>query len=90
MKGWRFYEEFKNKRKGISAGNVCAVDLDIAPQAISRNGMLEGLAGVYDYPNSPVCWTGISPDFLRKECKRVPEKRARAVHPELFKRLDPV
>lgn len=48
----------------------------------------EAIAGLFDRPNSPVASTAVAVDVLREKCKRVPERRAREVHPELFKYLD--
>ena len=98
MKGYRFYEEFgdaKNKRKGISQGNVVALWLSLDesgydhPWYISNHDVVgEGFGAVFFTPNSPVNWNCVSADYLHETCKRVSEKRAREIHPELFKRLD--
>ena len=88
MKGYRFYEEFVNKRKGISAGNVVAVSTDVEPLSRDRVACVEGFEGIFDAPNSPVNWGGVGLDYLRFNCKRVSEARARTVHPALFERLD--
>jgi hypothetical protein len=85
MKGVRFYEEFTNKRKGESAGNVTA----ILPENRwhdweAHDLMYDGVGAVYFYPNSPVASTGVSRGYLREKCKRVSEARARQVHPALF------
>lgn len=95
MKGYRFYEEFgtkQGKRKGVSQGNVVAVQ--ISPRGYAdyhiSNGvaMGEGFTGLYQDANSPVCYGSFSFDWLAETCKRVSEARAREVHPELFRRLD--
>lgn len=85
MKGIRFYEEFENKRKGVSAGNVTAVILDDRGQP-QRNGdgTYTCIGAVFHTPNSGVATTACSPEWLAENCKRVPEKRAREVHPLLF------
>jgi hypothetical protein len=49
--------------------------------------LLEGLGAVYEYANSPVAGTSASQGFL-DYCKHIPERLARQVHPELFRRLD--
>ena len=82
MKGIRFYEEFKDSRKRVSAGNVFALDVDL------RYPELFGTAALFDEPNSPVCGTGVSREWLRKQTKRVSEAHARTVHPALFAWLD--
>ena len=84
MKGYRFYEEFKDARKGESAGNVLAVDV-----RHDRGRMaLAGFAAISDDPDSPVAYVGIGFDWLNQRCKRVTETRARQIHPALFRRLD--
>ena len=87
MKGIRFYEEFTNKRKGISAGNVFALDLYEGDNGYYRAHPF-GTGAVFDEPNSPVAGTGVSWEWLRAKCKRVSEAHARTVHPVLFARLD--
>ena len=84
MKGYRFYEEFTNRRRGESAGNVFALDIDQP----GYNYQPFGTAALFDEPNSDVCGTGVSWMWLRARCKRVSEVRAREVHPRLFAWLD--
>ncbi len=87
MKGYRFYlthDTPKEKREGSDNGNCVAIDTDV----LEKHGSLEGFGPVFFSPNSPVCWSGISSEYLRTKCKRISEARARKIHPELFKRLD--
>jgi len=100
MKDYRFYEEFgtkQNKRKGISQGNVVALCLDEQYQVKKwhiENGEPEfyseqgAFSAVHDHSDSPVNYGSVAHDYLRESCKRVSEKRAREIHPELFRRLD--
>jgi len=100
MKGFRFYEEFgskQNKRKGISEGNVIALCLDEDYQIRERyneRGEIElyssqgAFVSVFSRPDSPVNYCSVAHDYLSECCKRVSEKRAREIHPELFRRLD--
>lgn len=92
MKGIRFYEEFHNARKTKSCGNVFAAFIENGPRFVTSGGkmqaMYDGLGGAYDYNNSPVCSTSASLDYLRTRCKRISEKKAREVHPQMFARLD--
>jgi hypothetical protein len=90
MKYIRLYEEFENKRKGVSAGNVVALDLDEngRPYYDAGGKSMSATVGVFDYPDSPVCSGSVSWEYLREKCKRVAEAHARTVHPEMFKRLD--
>ena len=86
MKGVRFYEVFTNKRKGDSQGNVIAVLT--GPEHRCPDYTQECIASVFDYPNSPVASDSVSRRYLAKSCKRVPESRARSIHPLLFEWLD--
>ena len=85
MKGLRFYEEMSDKRRGISAGNVAAVSTD---PLFPGQRFPEALAAVFTYANSPVQVTAVDPNWVRKNCRRVSEARARHIHPKLFARLD--
>lgn len=87
MKGIRFYEEFENKRKRQSQGNVIAVFTDTG-RASNGGYMFDAMGAVYFQPDSPVASTGVSWDYLREKCKHISEKQARQIHPQLFTRLD--
>lgn len=90
MKGVRFYEEFdtrRAKRKGQGNGQVIAV--------LVANGVRPGGGGTYDAigcptytPNGMPCGVTATRDYLREKCRRIPEARAREIHPNLFTMLD--
>lgn len=88
MKHFRFYQEFSDKSRKVSAGNVVA--------AITGNGVFissgvacyESISALTDQPDSPVAGGAVALDLLRTRCKRIPEARARQIHPNLFQRLD--
>lgn len=93
MKGINFYAEFENEHDkrdpDIEAQNVVAVFCEgHTPIVNPVNGCYEGMAATFDRANSPVSGTAISPEVLRKRCKRISEARAREIHPKLFERLD--
>ncbi len=88
MNGIRFYEEFKNKRRGISEGNVIAALVCNGVFVSERVACYEAISSVYWHANSAVAGCAVSLDYLRKKCKRVSEAHARKVHPALFERLD--
>ena len=93
MNGFHFYAEYedsKAKRNKAMPGNVVAVSTDKGHSFYDMhdNFMLEAFTAVYDRANSPVCVGSVSPDYLRENCKRVSEKRAREIHPEMFRTLD--
>lgn len=94
MRGWRFYEElnFKNRLGETSKGTVIAVAHE--NRRIERNGdgtyhtVYDAIGGVYEEPNSPVGSTGAAAEYLSDDCRRIPEERAREIHPALFQFLD--
>ena len=96
MRGVKFYLEYPNnaeKRKatrtnlGNHEGNVIAV-LDNGLYISGGEPVEDTLSGVFYRPNSPVATTGVSWQYLRERAKRISEKQAREIHPELFLRLD--
>lgn len=95
MKGYTFYLSYKtpaDKRKGTvkkpgqNSGNVEAVygDTFFSEGQMCR----ETIGAVYFHPNSAVCGGAASLEYLRKNCRRIPEELAREIHPVLFERLD--
>ena len=88
MKGIRFYQEFENRSKTRPTGNVFAGFVCNGLRSQNGQVMLDGLGAMYESPNSPVASTAASQDYLRTKCKRVPEAKARLIHPRLFERLD--
>ena len=88
MKGVLFYEEFKNKRNGVSEGTVIAAFVCNGTYQSEGEICYEGLVGVYPYSNSPVASSSIGLWYLRKHCKRISEAKAREIHPRMFERLD--
>ncbi len=88
MKGIRFYEEFKNSAKTETAGTCIALFVCNGTFISGPEICYEGLSGLFDQPDSPVCSGGVGLSYLRSRCKRIPEWRARLIHPRLFDRLD--
>jgi len=97
MKGYRFYEEFMNKNKESeeSLGNVIAVFLKPSKGGGTPYGywgssgwLWECLSAIYLHANSDVSVSGVSPQYLTENCKRISEEKARQIHPKLFERLE--
>jgi hypothetical protein len=98
MKFYRFYLEYpdpKAKRKGTvkspgnHSGNVLALCLDENNRPMYCGDLtMECISAVYFVRNSAVCTTSCSPDYLRLNCRRIPEMMARKIHPALFTVLD--
>lgn len=93
MKDVRFYLEFptpaaKHKSGRTHTGHSGNVLAAFEPgPGLYEKMHPEGLGALFVEPNSPVACTGYSREFLR-QCKRVSERTARAIHPKLFERLD--
>jgi len=79
MKGVRFYEECD--------GNVVAIFYE--NYTFEHNeAVFDAIGAVFFYYNAPVSSTRAPQSYLRKQCKRISESRAREVHPRLFAYLD--
>lgn len=96
MQGLTFYLEYPtkaDKRKatrknpGNHSGTVCAVH---SGQWVWGRGsyIKDAFCAAFDRPNSPVCTSTVTPEYLQEYCKKISEKQAREIHPELFKWLD--
>jgi len=86
MKHVRFYLEHDTpakRRKGEHNGNVFAA---FVGNGRNRGGGWDGMGAVHYYPNSPVAGTACDAGYLR-QCKRISEAKARAIHPRLFAAL---
>lgn len=92
MKGFRFYLEHdskRDKRKGIHEGNCVAVLLDSKGSLLFTSSLtVEAIGSVFNTPNSPCAGTAVHRNYLRQYCKRISEKEARKIHPNLFLRLE--
>ena len=90
MKGVRFYEEYEDKRRGVSAGACLAVVPEQAYFDAASGWVFDCVGPVMadHLPNtSGLCGCGVAHEYLRETCKRVSEKRARQIHPALFEML---
>lgn len=96
MKDFRFYLEYPNqkeKRKatrknlGNHSGNCLAVYTD-KDYLLPDRKSIEAIGAVLFNENSPCCGTFVSFDYLRSSCKRISEKQAREIHPNLFNYLE--
>jgi len=81
MKGLRFYEE-----KG--QGNVIAVFIEDGSPIYNPDLSMGCVSALLLEPNSIVCGSAVSREYLTEHTRRVSEKAAREIHPELFKYLD--
>jgi len=88
MNGIRFYQEFKDKSKVKPAGTVVALLVCNGPFRSDGTVCYEADVGLFDHPNSAVCSSAVSLDYLRCRCKRIGQAKARTMHPALFERLD--
>lgn len=81
MIGYRFYEELSPG--GRSEGNVVAILV-----GTDRGDMLDAIAAAQERANAPVESTTVCARYLRQRCRRVPERRARAIHPNMFTAIE--
>ena len=91
MRGFRFFEEYRDETRTESLGNVIAVHLAIGGSFIQPGGVcLHAICAPEGSrtPNSPVRPTYFSAEFLGKHCRRISETRARTIHPKLFEYLE--
>lgn len=92
MRNIRFYLEHESpshKRKGNHLGTVFAAHVhDNGRFVLTTTYFVEGMAAVFNRPDSPVESTAADREYLRKCCKRISEAEAREIHPALFARLD--
>lgn len=100
MKGYRFYLEYPEgvnhkrhtkKKPGPHSGTILALEVDSRRISCIGNKpvvMYTAVGGVNDFPNSPVCHTDVSIEYLRERTKRIPEEMARKIHPNVFALLD--
>lgn len=93
MNGIRFYLEYPNKTEknkatvknlGKHSGTVLAVYIG---QWIPGTLNIEVTGAIQDHPNSPVCYTSASMDYIRERCKRIPERLVNDIHPNLYQYL---
>ena len=90
MKGIRFYLEYRStyaKRKRQHSGTVFAAFIANGVHPMKGGGW-EGLGAITNDPNSDVCGSAASWEYLRKRTRRISESEARQIHPKLFSRLD--
>lgn len=78
--GLRFFEELRRVgRRRVPAGNCVAV----IPANVCPDGSIEAIGALFESPNSPVCGTAVSRDWLRGNCRRVSAAYALKAHPRL-------
>lgn len=90
MRDVRFYQEFHNARKTKSTGNCLAVEVKLF-RVVSTGKRYErvydAIATPWDGENVMPCSASVSEGYLRSNCKRVTEDKAREIHPNLFTML---
>jgi hypothetical protein len=99
MKGYRFYLEYPDSKSKVKAtckntgshSGTCVALCDGKEHIyIDQRGniMQEAFTGVFDKPDSPVCFSAVSWGYLRSNCKRISEHQAKGIHPALFERIE--
>jgi hypothetical protein len=96
MKNYRFYLEYPmdenpkrhtRKEPGRHSGYCLAV-LQGREYILPDLKSVECIGAVFFTRNSECCSCSVSFDYLQKYCKRISEKQAREIHPNLFKYLE--
>lgn len=64
--------------------NVCAVAAGTARSGPHGGIMYDVVSSLLDIPNSPVCTSSASVEYLRRRTVRIDEALARKLHPALF------
>lgn len=93
MKGIRFYLEHnskRDKRQNNHNGNVLAVIVANGYWIRDSEIFQDAIGALTHNPNSAVCSTIVSDSYLRDNCKRISERKAREIHQNLFVYLDEV
>ena len=93
MKDFTFYLEHnspQDKRKGKNTGNVLAAEGKAYINRATGKAVVNALSAVtIGTPNTVMLnWGEVSPEYLRQNCTRIGEKKAREHHPNLFVRLE--
>jgi hypothetical protein len=95
MKHVRFFLDHEgpaSKRKGEHQGNVTAVivgnGINYTLNDMGQTPCYDAIGAVYYCPNSPVASTSVSLEWMHTCGRRISEKEAREIHPELFLYLD--
>ena len=93
MKGFRFYEELKNKNRKAeeSQGNVIAVYGEWRLGRVvdeKYQWVKDCVSAVFFETNSQVCGSSVSQGYLEESTRRISEAKAREIHPNLFVYLD--
>jgi len=95
MKGYRFYAEYEDKKAKRKDNpppkNVVALLLDKGrPIGHWRRDtyFCECVSAVFYHANSGVCHGSVHDEYLRDNCKRISEAKAREIHPQMFVVLD--
>lgn len=93
MKGYRFYLEHENpekKRAGEHTGNAVAIfNTRMSYGGSPDDHAYDAYSAIYQIePNSAVERGTVTVGWLKENCKRTSEAKAREVHPRLFSVLD--
>lgn len=97
MKGIRFYLEYPEnvnprrytrKNPGPHSGTVMAVIVENGYWYGNMGCQWECISALQDQPNSVCCSGNCSDGYIRERTKRISEKQAREIHPNLFAYLD--
>ncbi|HWJ21323.1 MAG TPA: hypothetical protein VNS52_03125 [Gemmatimonadaceae bacterium] len=90
MKGYSFFEEYRDELMLASSGNVIAVNVDEGSFVLHGGVCYKAIVPSPErgVPNSPVTMILFNAEYLGSRCRPVTELRAREIHPKLFEYLE--
>ena len=90
MRGYNFFEEYRDEAMVASSGNVIAIDIGGGPFVQDGGVCFKAVAPAPEHqvPNSPVRMILFNAEYLGMRCRPVSEERAREIHPKLFEYLE--
>ena len=90
MKGYSFFEEYRDELMLASSGNVIEVNVDEGSFVLHGGVCYKAIVPSPErgVPNSPVTMILFNAEYLGSRCRPVTELRAREIHPKLFEYLE--
>lgn len=90
MKGYSFFEEYRDELMLASSGNVIAVNVDEGSFVLHGGVCYKAIVPSPErgVPNSPVTMILFNAEYLGTRCRGVTEDHARKIHPRLFEFLE--
>lgn len=90
MRGYRFFEEYRDEQRRDSVGSVIAIDVGNGPFVQEGGVCYRAVCANQDDPvrKGPVHMVLFNAEYLGSHCRRISEHKARELHPEIFTFLE--